>query len=176
MTARFSRWLRLVVATAAIAQALCLVLVWVVNLWLSAALVDEVGSDGIVLTLSVLGWVELVLGLAVLGGLVVGLWLHRPLWARGVATVTIGMVLHWGWWLVDRRLDLFGLAGMDAGDPAYLGRVEVRLWTNLGIDALAVIALVLGGILLLRHHPRDLALTRTDIADDEERQPDELLT
>ncbi|MFT4109982.1 hypothetical protein [Propionicimonas sp.] len=175
MTARFTRWLRLVVAAAAIAQALCLVLVWIVNLWLSAALVDEVGADGIVLALSVLGWVELALGVVVLGGLAVGVWLHRPLWARGVATVTLGMVLHWGWWLADRRFDLFGLDRIDIADPAYLGRVEVRLWANLGVDVVAVAALVLGGVLLLRHQPaaKDRAAAPAGSAD--QRLPDELL-
>lgn len=155
MTARFSHGLRLVVALAAIGQAAILAAVWVANFSLSVAMVEEVGAEGIMTALSVLGWVELGLGLVVLAGLVTGLWRHRPLWARGVASVMIGMALHWGWWLLDRRLDLFGVAGLDPSDPAYLGRVETRLWTTLGMDVLAVAALVCGGVLLLRHKEPD---------------------
>lgn len=146
-----SRILARVVAIAAIALGLCIVLVWVTNLALLRAATDAVGTDGIVTAMIVLGWVELGLSIVLLGGLATGVWLHRPLWARGVASVTIGLVLHWGWWLLDRRVDLFGTVGADPASPDLAARIEARMWTTLAVDAVAVVALLLGGVLLLRH-------------------------
>jgi len=155
-TARFGWWpiLHLVVALSAIAHGLIIVVVWVANLLLAG---DEEVAPEILSTLLVLGWVEIGLGVLVLAGLAVGTWLHRPLWARGVASVILGMVLHWGWWLIDRRFDVFGTAGLSAGDPALISRLEARLWTMLAVDAVSVVLLVLGGVLLLRHRPRPVA-------------------
>lgn len=144
-----------VVAVAAVALGLCIVAVWVTNLALTKAVTDEVGAEPIVMAMAVLGWVELGLAVVVVAGLATGAWLHRPLWARGVASVIVGMVLHWGWWLLDRRVDLFGTSSPDLSPAELVARVDARMWTTLGIDVAAVLALLLGGVLLLLHRRPD---------------------
>ncbi len=150
MTVRFARWLRLVVAWASLLLGLTLVAVWVANWALSRTVDDTTDGNAIVTTLLVQGWVVIVLTAVVVLGLAVGAWLHRPLWARGVALVMAGMVLHWGWWLLDRKVDLFGMASMEVDDPGLIPRAEARLWVTLGVDVVAVLALLIGGVLLLR--------------------------
>ncbi|CAL8978842.1 hypothetical protein PROP_02611 [Propionicimonas sp. T2.31MG-18] len=141
--------LHLVVALSAISQGAILVGVWAANLTLAG---DPAAGEAIVAAMVALGWVEIGLSAVIVIGLAVGAWLHRPLWARGVASVIIGMVLHWGWWLLDRRVDVFGTADLTV--PDIEARLQLRLWTMLGIDVVSVVALVLGGILLVRHRPR----------------------
>ena len=68
-------------------------------------------------TLLVLGWVEIIAAAAVVLGLAVGLWFHRPLWAPGVLFVVLGMALHWGWWLLDRKVDMFGTVRLQRPRP-----------------------------------------------------------
>ncbi len=144
-----------VVAVAAIALGLCLVAVWVVNFALTETVADADPADPVVMAMAVLGWVELGLAVVVVAGLATGAWLHRPLWARGVASVIVGMALHWGWWLLDRRVDLFGTSSVDLSPADLVARVEARMWTTLGIDVAAVLALLLGGVLLLLHRRPD---------------------
>jgi hypothetical protein len=170
--ARFGWWpvLQFVVAIAAMALGVSVVLVWAANFALTEAVTSTIGEDAVVTSMQVLGWVELGLSVVVLAGLAVGAWLHRPLWARGVASVIVGMVLHWGWWVLDRRFDLFGMAALSEGDPLLVARAEARLWAMLTIDVVAVLALVLGGVLLVRHRSRG----QDDGADDEE-DDDELV-
>jgi hypothetical protein len=143
-----------VVAVAAVALGLCIVAAWVANFALMKTGADVVSTDPVVMTMAVLGWVELGLAVVVLAGLATGAWLHRPLWARGVASVIIGMALYWGWWLLDRRVDLFGTSSLELSPSELISRVEVRMWTTLGTDVVAVLALLLGGVLLLRHRSR----------------------
>nr|WP_300151300.1 hypothetical protein [Propionicimonas sp.] len=172
-TARFGWWpvLQFVVAVAAIALGVSLVLVWAANLALTEAVTSTIGQDAVVSSMQVLGWVELGLSVIVLAGLAVGAWLHRPLWARGVASVIVGMTLHWGWWVLDRRFDLFGMAGLPEGDPLLVSRAEARLWTMLAIDVAAVLALVLGGVLLVRHRSRGRDTAAGTDEDDDELVP-----
>lgn len=151
MTQRFGRWLRLVVAGSSLLLGLTLVAVWVANFALSRTADETVDGDAIVSLLAALGWVVIVLTGVVVLGLAVGAWLHRPLWARGVALVMTGMVLYWGWWLLDHRMDLFGMNALAPDDPALYPRAEARLWTTLGLDVAAVLALLAGGALLLLH-------------------------
>jgi hypothetical protein len=167
-TARFGWWpvLQFVVAAAAMALGVCVVLVWVANFALTAAVTDTISADAAVTAMQVLGWLELGLSGIVLIGLGVGAGLHRPLWARGVASVIIGMVLHWGWWLLDRRVDLFGMAGLAEGDPLLVARAGARLWTMLAIDVVAVVTLLLGGVLLVRHRSRPGRAGADDEEDD----------
>jgi hypothetical protein len=172
-TARFGWWpvLQFVVAIAAMALGVSVVLVWAANFALTEAVASTIGEDAVVASMQVLGWVELGLSVVVLAGLAVGAWLHRPLWARGVASVIVGMVLHWGWWVLDRRFDLFGMAALPEGDPLLVARAEARLWTMLAIDVVAVLALVLGGVLLVRHRSRGQDDGADDEADDDELVP-----
>ncbi len=152
--------MRRAVAVASITFGLSLVGAWLASVSLSGQVTDEAGAAGVRSWLQFLGWLEIGLSVVVIGGLAAGAWLHRPLWARGVATVIVGMVLHWGWWVLDRRFDLFGTSGLTEGDPALVVRTEVRLWAMLAADALAVLALVVGGLVLLWH--RDPAERRDD--------------
>lgn len=143
-----------VVAVAAVALGLCLVAAWVANFMMPQPSAELVDADPVVMAMAVLGWVELGLAVVVLAGLATGAWLHKPLWARGVASVIVGMALHWGWWLLDRRVDLFGTANPALRPADLAARLDARMWVTLGIDVAAVVALLVGGVLLLRHASR----------------------
>jgi hypothetical protein len=142
--------LRRTVGTAAAVMAFAVVAVWAGNFGLTEEVVEALGADAIINLLTTLGWIEIVAGAVVVLGLAAGQWFHRPLWAPGVLFVVLGMALHWGWWLLDRRVDLFGTSGFNDPDPELLRRAAVRMWVMLGIDSLAVVLLVLGAVLLLR--------------------------
>lgn len=142
--------LRRTVGGAAILMALAVVAVWAGNFLLSKELVEALGPDAILTLLTTLGWIEIVAGAVVVLGLAAGQWFHRPLWAPGVLFVVLGMALYWGWWLLDRKVDLFGTSGYSANDPELFRRAALRVWVMLGIDSLAVVLLVLGAVLLLR--------------------------
>ncbi|HEY3339910.1 MAG TPA: hypothetical protein VGK18_15525 [Propionicimonas sp.] len=142
--------LRRIVGGAAIVMALAVVAVWVGNFLLTKEVVEALGADAIINLLSTLGWIEIVAGAVVVLGLAAGQWFHRPLWAPGVLFVVLGMALYWGWWLLDRKVDLFGTSGFNDPDPELFRRAAVRMWVMLGIDSLAVVLLILGAVLLLR--------------------------
>ena len=146
--------LRRTVGVAAIVMALGVVAVWVGNFAITKEAVEALGPDIIVNLLTTLGWIEIVAGAVVVLGLAVGQWFHRPLWAPGVLFVVLGMALHWGWWLLDRRVDLFGTAGFTDPDPELLRRAAVRMWVMLGIDSFSVALLLVGAVLLLRRAGR----------------------
>ncbi len=154
------------VASASLLLGLTLVAVLVVNFALARTVEDTVDGDTIVAALAALGWAVLVLSGIVVLGLAVGAWLHRPLWARGVALVMAGMGVYLGWWWLDHRVDLFGMSTLAPDDPALYARAEARLWTTLGIDVVAVLALLVGGVLLLFH--REAPDEPADEADDRE--------
>ncbi len=157
--------LRRTVGIAAIVMALAVAAVWAVNLSMTTAAVAEAGANGFYFALLTLAWLEIITAFAVLAGLAVGGWLHRPLWAPGVFAVVVGMAMHWGWWVLDRKVDLFGTSGFNDPDPELVRRAAVRMWVMLGFDSLAVLLLLLGGALLLRRaRPAGPA---PDVADDE---------
>jgi hypothetical protein len=142
--------LRRTVGTAAIVMALAVVGVWAGNVAVAGDVVQTVGNDLVINTLMTLGWIEIVTGAVVVLGLAAGLWFHRPLWAPGVLAVVLGMALHWGWWVLDREVDLFGTSGFNDPDAELLHRAAVRMWVMFGADALAVVLLVIGAVLLFR--------------------------
>lgn len=146
--------LRRTVGGAAIVMALAVVAVWAGNFALTKEVVEALGADAIITLLTTLGWIEIVAGTVVVLGLAAGQWFHRPLWAPGVLFVVLGMALHWGWWLLDRKVDLFGTSGFNDPDPELLRRAAVRMWVMFGIDALSVALLLLGAVLLLRRAGR----------------------
>ena len=142
--------LRRTVGTAAIVMALAVAGVWAGNVVLTRIVVETVGADRVIDTLTTLGWIEIIAGAAVVLGLAAGLWFHRPLWAPGVLAVVLGMALHWGWWVLDRKVDLFGTSGFNDPDPELLQRAAVRMWVMFGADAVAVLLLLFGAVLLFR--------------------------
>jgi hypothetical protein len=146
--------LRRTVGAAAIVMALAVVAVWAGNVALTKDVVESLGPDAIINLLTTLGWIEIVAGAVVVLGLAAGQWFHRPLWAPGVLFVVLGMALHWGWWLLDRRVDLFGTYGFNDPDPELLRRAAVRMWVMFGVDALSVVLLLVGAVLLLRRAGR----------------------
>jgi hypothetical protein len=146
--------LRRTVGAAAIAMALGVIAVWAGNFALTKEVVETLGPDAIINLLTTLGWIEIVTGAIVVLGLAAGQWFHRPLWAPGVLFVVLGMALHWGWWLLDRRVDLFGTSGFNDPDPELLRRAAVRMWVMLGIDSFSVALLLVGAVLLLRRAGR----------------------
>lgn len=146
--------LRRTVGAAAIVTALGIVAVWAGNVAMTKEVLGALGVDGFLTLLTALGWIEIVAGAVVVLGLAAGQWFHRPLWAPGVLFVVLGMALHWGWWLLDRRVDLFGTSGFNDPDPELLRRAAVRMWVMLGIDVLSVALLLFGAVLLLRRARR----------------------
>jgi len=146
--------LRRTVGAAAIVMALAVVAVWAGNFAITKEVVESLGPDAIINLLTTLGWIEIVAGAVVVLGLAAGQWFHRPLWAPGVLFVVLGMALHWGWWLLDRRVDLFGTSGFTDPDPELLRRAAVRVWVMLGIDSFSVALLLVGAVLLLRRAGR----------------------
>jgi hypothetical protein len=146
--------LRRTVGAAATLVALGVVAVWAGNFALTKDVVESLGPDAIINLLTTLGWIEIVAGAVVVLGLAAGQWFHRPLWAPGVLFVVLGMALHWGWWFLDRRVDLFGTSGFNDPDPELLRRAAVRMWVMLGIDSLSVALLLVGAVLLLRRAGR----------------------
>jgi hypothetical protein len=146
--------LRRTVGVAAVVMALAVVAVWAGNFALTKEVVEALGADAIITLLTALGWIEIVAGAVVVLGLAAGQWFHRPLWAPGVLFVVLGMVLHWGWWLLDRKVDLFGTSGFTDPDPELIRRAALRMWVMLGIDLLSVALLLLGAVLLMRRASR----------------------
>lgn len=142
--------LRRTVGSAAIVMALAVVGVWAGNVAITRFAVEAAGASLALDTLMTLGWIEIVAGAAVVLGLAAGLWLHRPLWAPGVLAVVLGMALHWGWWVLDRKVDLFGTSGFNDPDPELLRRAAVRMWVMFGADSLAILLLLFGAALLFR--------------------------
>ena len=146
--------LRRTVGAAAVVLGLAVTAVWAGNFALSREVVDALGPDAIINLLTTLGWIEIVAGAVIVLGLAAGQWFHRPLWAPGVLSVALGMALHWGWWLLDRRVDLFGTFGFNDPDPELVRRAAVRMWVMLGIDSMAVLLLLVGAVLLFRRAGR----------------------
>jgi len=142
--------LRRTVGTAAIVMGLAVVGVWAGNFSLTKVVVESVGTDLVIGALTTLGWIEIIAAGAVVLGLAAGLWFHRLLWAPGVLAVVLGMALHWGWWGLDREVDLFGTSGFNDPDPELLQRAAVRMWVMFGADAVALILLFFGAVLLFR--------------------------
>lgn len=173
MSQRLGQWLRLVVAWSSLATALALVLVWIGNFALGAT-PQEVGAPLVLESLDVLGWFELGTSSVAILGLAVGVWFHKPLWARGVALVMIGLALHWGWWIIDRTVDVFSLGTLDPSDPQLLQRVSIRFWLTFALDLVALPCLIIGGIALLRHPLLDPADLPPALSVDELPEPAEL--
>ena len=146
--------LRRTVGAAAVVMALAVVAVWAGNVALTRETVDALGPNAIIDLLTTLGWTEIVAGAVVVLGLAAGQWFHKPLWAPGVLFVVLGMALHWGWWLLDRKVDLFGTSGFNDPDPELVRRAAVRVSVMLGIDSLSVVLLLLGAVLLVRRGGR----------------------
>ncbi len=145
--------LRRTLGIAAVVMALGVVSVWIANFAIGQV-AQIAGADNTLILLMTLGWIEIVAGGVVLLALAAGLWFHKPLWAPGVLAVVLGMALHWGWWFLDRKVDLFGTAGFNDPDPELVRRAAVRMWVMFGIDALAVGLLLLGAVLLFRRTGR----------------------
>lgn len=142
--------LRRTVGSAAIVMALAVVGVWGGNVAITQFAVDAGGASPALDALMTLGWIEIVAGAAVVLGLAAGHWFHRPLWAPGVLAVILGMALHWGWWVLDRQVDLFGTSGFNDPDLELFRRAAVRMWVMFGADTLAVLLLLFGAFLLFR--------------------------
>ena len=146
--------LRRTVGAAAIVMALAVVAVWAGNFTLTRETVEALGADAVITLLTTLGWIEIVAAVLMVLGLAAGQWIHRPLWAPGVLFVVLGMALHWGWWLLDRRVDVFGTSGFTDPEPELFRRAAVRMWVMFGVDVFSVALLLLAAVLLLRRAGR----------------------
>jgi hypothetical protein len=110
-----------------------------------------------VLWLLELCWIVMVVGtIGVLLGVAAYWFLARPTVLPGMVVVTAGLALLWGWWWLDRTFDLWGAWAIDQADPTSVDRANLGVWVHLGVDVVAALVLVVGGVLLERRiHSRD---------------------
>lgn len=115
------------------------------------------GADGIHLALQTVWWLQVAASLVVLVGLIAGWRLDRPVWARGVTPVALGMVVLWGWWLLNRYVDLWGWSSLSpeqvehsADDPELLRLSYLSVFTWVAVEIVAIVLLVVGAVRLLR--------------------------
>lgn len=142
---------------AALVVAVAVVLTWVLQFTIVEPVLDAVGAEFIGWTFSVLYWLKLGGFLVVLAGLIVGWRLERPVWARGVTLVALGMVVLWGWELLVRNVDLWGWSRLGEEqlqrvppDPEVLRIGYVSVFAAMAVEAIAVALLLVGAVRLLR--------------------------
>jgi hypothetical protein len=141
-----------VTGIAAIVLGAAELLSWVVGFGMTETAVETIGGDAFMWVLHVLWILELVATAVVAGGLIVG-WRQAPLlWTPGIGAVALGLVLHWGWWAVDRFTDVWHwgrFTGVDPSDPDYVWTVRASAWVDGAVGVVTIALLVSGGIRLL---------------------------
>lgn len=153
-------WLAIVrraTGVAAIVVAAALTLTTALNFLLIEPVLSAVGAEAIGFAFDSLWWLQIIGSLVVLAGLIAGWRLDRPVWARGVTPVALGMVVLWGWLLLNRHVDLWGWSRLTQeqvdrlpADPELLRLSYLSTFTWVTIHALAVALLVVGAVRLLR--------------------------
>lgn len=164
-------WLAIIRRTtgvAAVIVAVAAVLTWVLQFAIVEPGLEVVGAEFFHWGFSILYWLQLGGLFVVLACLIVGWRLDRPVWARGVTPVALGMVVLWGWALLRRNLDLWGWSRLSQeqleripADPEVLRIGYLSTFTAVAVDAIAVALLVFGAVRLLRPEP---AVTGPEVA------------
>lgn len=145
-----------VTGVAAIVVGAAKVVNWALEFAMTEAVLAAVGgAEGWVAMMTSLWILRVAASAVVLAGLIAGWRLDRPVWARGVTPVALGMVVLWGWWTVDRYVDVWGWSRLTPeqlertpADPELLRLGYLSTFGALAIDLLAVVLLVAGGLRL----------------------------
>jgi hypothetical protein len=145
-----------VTGVAALVGAAAIALSWVANFLIIQPIIDVIGVDGFSWIFAGVFWLKGLASLAVLAGLAAGWRLSRPLWASGLIPVALGLVLQWGWWLLDRQVDLWGMSRYGVDDATGEVRPELSqlaalsTTVSLAVSVVAIALLVFGGLRVLR--------------------------
>lgn len=119
---------------------------------LTQAAYAVLGTDGFFWIFQILWIIKVAATAVVAAGLIVG-WRQAPLlWTPGIGQVALGLVVNWGWWAVDRFVDVWQLGrftGVDPSDPDLVNTLRAAEWVNLAADVVSVALLISGGIRLL---------------------------
>ncbi len=141
-----------VTGIAAIVLGAAELLSWVASFSMVEPVVAVIGSHGFFLFFEVL-WIVMVAATAVAAaGLIVGWRWSRPLWAPGIGLIASGLVLRWGWWLLDRFVDIWNIArftGADPADPELVWTGQAALLVDVGVSIVVIVLLLWGGRRLL---------------------------
>ena len=141
-----------VAGIAAIVLGAAELLSWVVGFSMTEAAVAAIGGDAFAGILHIDWIVKLVATAVVAAGLFVG-WRQAPLlWTPGIGQVALGLVVRWGWWAVDRYVNVWHLErfiGVDPADPDLLNTLRASEWVNMATSVVAVALLLSGGIRLV---------------------------
>jgi hypothetical protein len=109
--------------------------------------IDLIGADGIGIVGDVSFTLEAVASATVVVGAVLGWRLHRPVWVRGLLPTLGGLTLNWGWWLLDRNVDLWGVDRFltEDGGPPSPELLQLGLIATSVIVAISLLAIGLVG-------------------------------
>lgn len=142
---------------AAIVLGVAELLVLVANFSITEAVLAVIGVEGVHWILRSLWVISIAATAVAAGGIIVG-WRQAPLlWTPGIGLVALGVLLHWGWWAVDRYTDIWNLGrftGVDPDNPELLNALRAIVWVNVGVDVVTIALVLTGGIQLLRTHSR----------------------
>jgi hypothetical protein len=143
-----------VTGIAAIVVAAAELLSQVAGFSMTQAVYAVLGDDGFFWIFRVL-WIILLAATAVVaGGLIVG-WRQAPLlWTPGIGPVVLGLVLRWGWWVVEQYADIWGFHQIvvtgDEPSPELVRLSQLAQGVDVAVSILVIALLVTGGVQLLR--------------------------
>jgi hypothetical protein len=162
-TPRWLSILRRLTGVAATVVAATVVLARVLEFLIVQPVVDLIGAEGISYGFTTLWWASVAASLVILAALIAGWRLDRPAWAPGVLQVALGLVVWWGWGLLDRHIDLWGLRQLSAeqidhfaDDARLMALSYASVIVDVAIALLAAMLLVVGARRLLERPMADL--------------------
>jgi hypothetical protein len=125
----------------------------VLNLILVPTVIDAVGVDALTVWFSVAAWLTIGGSAAALVGYGWGRWLSRPFWVRGLLPLLAGLGLGWGWYLLNRYVDLWGFSIRPDGASGAPGAAILSTVVILGVSAVAAVLVMFGAIRVLTSSP-----------------------
>jgi hypothetical protein len=126
----------------------------VFNFAIIQPIMDVIGADGFAWGFGILFWLDLLASIVVVVGLILGWRLARPVWAQGLVPAALGLVVHWGWWKLNKAVDLWGFnryAADGSGiDPELLRLGVLATGVSIAVSVAAIALLTYGGVRILR--------------------------
>lgn len=126
---------------------------WVGQFSIVEPVIAVIGAEGFFWIFRILWIIELVATAVAAAGLIVGWRCSRPLWARGVGLVAAGLLLNWGWWALDRYVDLWGYRQIvttgDEPNPELVRISLIELGVSVAVSVAVIVLLLWGGRRLL---------------------------
>lgn len=142
-----------VTGIAAIVVAVAEGLSWVGQFSIVEPVIAVIGAEGFFWIFRILWIARLVATAVAAAGLVVGWRCSHPLWARGVGMVAAGLLLGWGWWALERYVDLWGYRRIvvtgDEPSPELIRISQIELGVDVAISVVVIVLLLWGGRRLL---------------------------